>query len=368
MPRDACRTDWRSWPSPPPWCRPAIVRHSSPSWSKHAAWHLRFTSNSMYAADAANRAVMADTDDASTAAANEARQARQAVERHVETLRPMLASLGFDDDLKHLDGFTSRFDEYRKLDDEIFSLAIQNTNLKAQRLSFGPAQEAAVAFRSSVDAAVRSSTAKDCCDATSIGARANTALLDVQVMQAPHIAEADDAVMTRLEGQMTAAAAVAGKAVDELGRTPSARRRGLSSTRRAPRSRASWRFTSRSSRCPAATPTFARSRCRSAENGCSRRRVRSCCRPLKPRSLDMRSTPRASAPRRAASLALPGRQRHEHELLHVLIRAASSSAAVPSKWMRPSCSTMNRTSAALAASASSIRSSLPSTRASCVAM
>ncbi len=195
-----------------------------------SALHVQFT----YAADAANRAVMADTDDASTAAANEARQARQAVERHVETLRPMLASLGFNDDLKHLDGFTSRFDEYRKLDDEILSLAVQNTNLKAQRLSFGPAQEAAVAFRSSVDAAVRSSTAKDRCDALTIAARASTALLEMQVMQAPHIAEPDDAVMTRLEGQMTAAAAVAGKSVDELGRTlPPAARPQLDAARAA---------------------------------------------------------------------------------------------------------------------------------------
>ena len=173
---------------------------------------------------------MADTDDASTAAADEARRARQAVERHVEALRPMLGSLGFRDDLQYLDGFTSGFDEYRKLDDEILSLAVENTNLKAQRLSFGPAQEAAEAFRSSVNTAVERSAAKDRCDAESIGARARIALLEVQVMQAPHIAEADDAAMTRLEGQMTAAVAVAGKAVDELqggtsaGRVTSARR------------------------------------------------------------------------------------------------------------------------------------------------
>ena len=177
--------------------------------------HVQFT----HAADAANRAVMADTDDGSTAAANEARQARQAVERHVETLRPMLASLGFRDDLRQLDGFMSHFQAYRTLDDEILSLAVENSNLKAQRLSFGPAQEAALAFRSSVEAAVRSSAAHNRCAAMLIGARARSALLEVQLMQAPHIAEADDAAMTRLEGHMTAAALVAGNAVDELGRT-----------------------------------------------------------------------------------------------------------------------------------------------------
>ena len=46
------------------------------------------------ATEAANRAVMADTDDASVAAAREAQEAAAAVERDVEQLRPMLRSLG----------------------------------------------------------------------------------------------------------------------------------------------------------------------------------------------------------------------------------------------------------------------------------
>jgi hypothetical protein len=169
-----------------------------------------------HAADAANQAVMADTNDASTAAADEARRARQGVEKNVQILRPMLESLGYHDDIRHLDGFRSRFEEYRQLDDEILSLAVENTNVKAQRLSFGPAQEAADAFASSVDAAVRKSVAKDRCVAESIGSRARLAVLEVQVMQASHIPEADDAVMTRLEGKMTAAAVLASHALDEL--------------------------------------------------------------------------------------------------------------------------------------------------------
>jgi hypothetical protein len=60
------------------------------------------------AADASNRAVMADTDEASIAAAHEAEQA---------------------------------------------TLAVENTNIKAQRLSFGPAQDAVNAFRQSIEAA-----------------------------------------------------------------------------------------------------------------------------------------------------------------------------------------------------------------------
>ena len=48
--------------------------------------HVQF----VQAADAANRAVMADTDEGSAAAADEARRARQTVERNAEALQTML--------------------------------------------------------------------------------------------------------------------------------------------------------------------------------------------------------------------------------------------------------------------------------------
>jgi high-affinity K+ transport system ATPase subunit B len=45
------------------------------------------------------------------------------------------------------------------LDRSLLELALENTNVKAQRLSFGPAQEAANAFRDSVEALARSAPA-----------------------------------------------------------------------------------------------------------------------------------------------------------------------------------------------------------------
>ena len=99
------------------------------------------------AADAANRAVMAGTDEASVAAARESEQATQAVQRNVEQLEPMLQSLAYSDEITQLNAFKTRFAEYRTLEEEILPLAAENTNLKAQRLSFGPAREAADAFR-----------------------------------------------------------------------------------------------------------------------------------------------------------------------------------------------------------------------------
>ena len=66
------------------------------------------------ASAASNRAVMADTDDASAGAAAEARRARQVVESDVHALRPILESLGFSDEVRQLEEFQSRFQEYRR--------------------------------------------------------------------------------------------------------------------------------------------------------------------------------------------------------------------------------------------------------------
>lgn len=168
------------------------------------------------AAEAANRAVMADADDVSAAAVEEARRARQIVEHDVQALRPILESLGYAEDLTYLNAFNSKYDEYRRLDDEILPLSTENTNVKAQRLSFGPSREAANAFRTSIAAALKSGSAKDACAAELAGAHAQIALLEIQSIEAPHIAEAEDMAMTRMEGEMAASAAGARKALDEL--------------------------------------------------------------------------------------------------------------------------------------------------------
>ena len=174
--------------------------------------HVEFTK----AAEAANRAVMADTDEASVAAAEEAKRARQTVERDMEALRPILESLGYREDLRELETFKGRFEEYRRLDDEILPLAVENTNLKAQRLSFGAAREAAdvVPFGAGRGRSLRS--AKDSSRARELAATARIAVLEILALQAPHIAEPRDDVMTRFEEQMKTSAANARKALAGL--------------------------------------------------------------------------------------------------------------------------------------------------------
>lgn len=168
------------------------------------------------AADASNRAVMADTDEASITFAREAEQATQAVEKDAAALAPILAGLGYSNETRLLQEFNRRFAEYRALDRKILDLAVENTNLKAQRLSFGSAQETAEAFRDSLSTIAPVDAAKDSWRAKALAAKAVAAVREIQVLQAPHIAEADEAVMTRIEKQMATEEAAARSALANL--------------------------------------------------------------------------------------------------------------------------------------------------------
>jgi hypothetical protein len=159
---------------------------------------------------------MADTDELSIADAHEADAAKQAVHKDVEALGPVLQRLGYADESRLLQDFTTRFSAYESLDRRILDLAVENTNLKAQRLAFGPAQEAANAFRDSLKAVGASAPEKERWHTEALVARAVTTVREIQVLQAPHIADADDAVMTRMETQMATSEMEARRSLDAL--------------------------------------------------------------------------------------------------------------------------------------------------------
>jgi hypothetical protein len=171
-----------------------------------------------HAADASNRAVMTDTDEASRAAAHEAQQATQAVDKDAEALRLILEHLGDRDEAQLLDRFRARFVQYKALDADILPLAVENTNIKAQRLAFGPAQDAVSAYRQLVDAAAKMTGPPNVAAAEAAAARGSAAVLDIQVVEARHIAESHELAMTRMEAAMKASQDAARKAIDSLTR------------------------------------------------------------------------------------------------------------------------------------------------------
>lgn len=168
------------------------------------------------AADAANRAVMADTDAASVAFSGEAEQATLSAQKDVEALRPILRTLNYANEARLLTEFEARFTEYRALDRRILDLAVENTNLKAQRLAFGPAQEAADAFRDALKSVAPLVPAKDTWHVEALVATATATVREIQVLQAPHIADADEAVMARMEKEMATSEAAARAALGAL--------------------------------------------------------------------------------------------------------------------------------------------------------
>src|SRR6202030_158015 len=93
----------------------------------------------------------------------------------------------YSDEIRLLNEFVGRFAKYRELDRRILDLAVENTNLKAQRLSFGPGQEAANSFRDSLEAVVPSLPARDKWRVEALVARAVATVREIQVLQAPHI-------------------------------------------------------------------------------------------------------------------------------------------------------------------------------------
>jgi chemoreceptor-like protein with four helix bundle sensory module len=171
--------------------------------------HVQFTK----AADAANRAVMADTDEASTASAREAERATEAAHKDADALAPLLEELRFSPEIDLLEQFNARFAEYRALDRTILDLAVENTNLKAQRLSFSEAQEAADAFRDSLETLAPVDGARDSWHVKALAATAVASVREIQALQAPHIAEPDEAAMAAIEKRMASSEAAARNAL-----------------------------------------------------------------------------------------------------------------------------------------------------------
>jgi hypothetical protein len=168
--------------------------------------------------DAGNRALMATDDVTAETAANESRDAVASIDRQIGDLQLVLEALTYQIELKRLDGFKARFEEYRRLNDDILSLVLENTNVKAQRLSFGPSAESADAFHRALEAAIAPAPDPAGCTAGEQAARAWASILEIRAMYPRHIAEADDAEMTRMETAMTAAAASARAALEQLTR------------------------------------------------------------------------------------------------------------------------------------------------------
>jgi len=180
------------------------------------------------ASEAEKSAVLATSDQDSRRFADVARAAASEVEEERAKLGALLAS-GTAEEQALLAQFSGAFADLRRVDDQVLGLAVQNTNLKAYALAFGPAGDAAATLDTALArVAGRQLAASDATrgatpDATRIQVLASDArlgVLRIQAALAPHIAEESDARMDQMEAAMTQEAQRVRSALDSLAALP----------------------------------------------------------------------------------------------------------------------------------------------------
>jgi hypothetical protein len=147
---------------------------------------------------------MAEAQDKAQGFAQEAERQTAAVDRDRLRLANLLRGLDYSEELGLLDAFAASFARYRELDHEVLQLAVESSNLKAQRLSFGPAAQAADAMQAALARAADAAAGAASCEVRAALWKVTADVRELQSLQAPHIAAAEDAVMTELEQRMTA--------------------------------------------------------------------------------------------------------------------------------------------------------------------
>jgi methyl-accepting chemotaxis protein len=152
--------------------------------------------NFLKSIEAEKLAVMAETDEASLAFADESKRAADAVEADLKELSRLIVMHPAADESKLLQEFEAAWEQVRKIDQVILDLAVQNTNLKAFRLSFGKGREIIERFEDALNALTR-----DVTDARLIrvAADALAAELKILTLHAPHIVSPDDEEMNQIE-------------------------------------------------------------------------------------------------------------------------------------------------------------------------
>lgn len=186
-----------------------VYRHEDSSWLKTAfeksARKTRLVqtmkSELLASAEAEKSSVMADTDEASTAFADQSIQASQNVERARNELNALTRENSREANL--LDDFSSCWGKLREIDKEVLALAVQNTNLKALRLSFVPAATAIRHMEEELNQLMDSvAPSPEAAGIMRVASRALTGALKIYALEAPHIAEATEAGMDRIEASM----------------------------------------------------------------------------------------------------------------------------------------------------------------------
>ena len=169
------------------------------------------------AIEAEKNAVLAITDEASEGFAAQARQAADGVESSRKEIESIIHQEKLPRETEMINEFNSCWAHYRKLDETILDLAIQNTNLKAQKISATQCAQELEHFEASLNRLIhRNTNGSQCNKAVMLSYEALTAGLNIFALHKPHIEEADDQEMDKIEQSIKSYDESARKALGSL--------------------------------------------------------------------------------------------------------------------------------------------------------
>ena len=169
------------------------------------------------AIEAEKNAVLAITDEASEAFAAQARQAADGVENSRKEIESIIHQEKLQQETEMINEFNSCWSQYRKLDETILDLAIQNTNLKAQKISTTQCAQELGHFEASLNRIIHRNTNDGQCNkAVMLSYEALTNSLNIFALHKPHIEEANDQEMDKIEQRIKSYDESARKALGSL--------------------------------------------------------------------------------------------------------------------------------------------------------
>lgn len=167
--------------------------------------------------EAEKSAVMADTDEASRAYADQALSLSAEVEEARGELGGLIEAEKMGRDVDLFREFSTCWERFRQIDQELLSLSVLNTNLKASELSFDSARNAIKHLEKSLDDLINSDVANDkSCKIERLSHRVLTAALRIHALQSPHIAESRPEKMDEIETTIQTQDALINQSLDAL--------------------------------------------------------------------------------------------------------------------------------------------------------
>jgi hypothetical protein len=169
------------------------------------------------AVEAEKNAVLVITDAASEDFATQARQAADQVENSRKEIESSIFRDKFPRETEMMNEFNACWTQYRKLDETILGLAVQNTNIKAQKISATQCAHEMERFEESLNRLIqRNMPGGRCNQPAMLSYEALTASLKIFALHKPHIEEPEDRVMDQIEQRIESYDASARKALESL--------------------------------------------------------------------------------------------------------------------------------------------------------